>query len=86
MKHIFIALTACAITASAQVTLEIKQTEKFTVTQQTDVNLKQILQIAGQEIQTQSIQNFTTQFVTGKRAPRLVRCDTDRPSSPTFLA
>ena len=68
MKHIFIALTACAVTASAQVTLEIKQTEKFTVTQQTDINLKQTLQIAGQEIQTQSIQNFTTQFVTGKRA------------------
>jgi hypothetical protein len=68
MKHIFIALTACAITASAQVTLEIKQTEKFTLTQQTDVNIKQILQIAGQEIQTQSIQKFTTESVTDARA------------------
>lgn len=68
MKHIFIALTACAITVSAQVTLEIKQTEESTVTQQSDITLKQILQIAGQEIETQSMQKLTTQSITGKRA------------------
>ena len=68
IQHILSALCVCAFTASAQVTLEFKQTEKSTVTVQSDVNLKQTLQIAGQEIQTQSIQKFTTESVTGDRA------------------
>jgi hypothetical protein len=73
IQHILSALCVCAFTASAQVTLEFKQTEKSTVTVQSDVNLKQTLQIAGQEIQTRSIQKFTTQSVTGDRAhPRHV--------------
>ena len=67
MKHILTGFAACAITTSAQVTLEIKQSEKSTVTQQSDITLKQILQIAGQEIETQSIQKLTTEFVTGAR-------------------
>ncbi len=68
IQHILTALAACAISASAQVTLEIKQTEKSTITHQADISIKQILQIAGQEVPTESIQKFTTESVTGKRA------------------
>ena len=67
IQYILTALAACSITASAQVTLEIKQTEKSTVTRQSDISLKQILQIAGQEIETQSIQKITTESVNGAR-------------------
>ncbi len=68
IQHILIALAACAITASAQVTLENKQTEKSTYTVKVGTNIKQTLQIAGQEIPTQTLQKFTIQSTTGKRA------------------
>jgi hypothetical protein len=68
IQHILSALCVCAFTTSAQVTLEIKHAENSTVTVQSDVNLKQTLQIAGQEIETQSIQKFTTESDTGDRA------------------
>ena len=68
IQHILSALCVCTFTASAQVTLEIKHAENSTVTAQSDVNLKQTLQIAGQEIETQSIQKFTTESVTGDHA------------------
>jgi hypothetical protein len=68
IKHIITALAACAITASAQVTLEIEHTEKSAFTSQSDVKLIQILKIAGQEIPTKSLQKFTVKSTTGKRA------------------
>mgnify|MGYP004407075185 CR=1 FL=1 len=68
MKHIFIALTACAITASAQVRLQIMQAENSTSRIQTDIKLDQILQLAGQEIITHNSQTFTTEHTTGVRA------------------
>ena len=68
MKHIFIALTACAVTASAQVRLQIMQAENSTSRIQTDIKLEQILQLAGQEIITHNSQTFTTEHTTGVRA------------------
>ncbi|MBC8324233.1 MAG: hypothetical protein H8E27_01210 [Verrucomicrobia subdivision 3 bacterium] len=68
MKHLITALAACAITASAQITLEIKHTENSTFTSQHNVKLIQILKIAGQEIPTKSLQKFTVKSTTNKRA------------------
>jgi hypothetical protein len=64
MKHIFIALTACAITASAQVRLQIMQTENSTSIIQTNIKMDQILQMGGQEIITRNSQTFTTEHTT----------------------
>ncbi len=61
-----LAATAFALTASEQVTLEIKQTEKATLTQASEIKLKQILNIAGQEIETESHQKFTVKSITGE--------------------
>ena len=68
MKHIFIALTACAVTASAQVRLQIMQAENFTSSIQTNIKMDQILQMGGQEIITHNSQTFTTEHATGVRA------------------
>ena len=67
MKLIFITLTAFAITASAQVTLEIMQTENSSFSIQTNIKLDQILHLAGQEIATQNSQTFTTEHTTEVR-------------------
>ena len=69
MKHIFIALTACAVTASAQVRLQIMQTENSISSTQTNIKMDQILQMGGQEIITRNSQTFTTKHATAlKRA------------------
>jgi len=67
MKHIFIALTACAVTASAQVRLQIMQTENSISSIQTNIKMDQILQMGGQEIITRNSQTFTTEHTTGAR-------------------
>jgi len=68
LNHTLIALVTCAFTASAQVSLQIKQSENSTITHHSDISIKQILQIAGQEVPTESIQKYTTKSVSGKRA------------------
>jgi hypothetical protein len=68
MKHIFIAITACAVTASAQVRLQIMQTENSSSIIQTNIKMDQILQMGGQEIITRNSQTFTTEHTTGARA------------------
>ncbi|MFM1555238.1 MAG: hypothetical protein ACKJR1_01990, partial [Limisphaerales bacterium] len=67
MKHIFIALTACAVTASAQVRLQIMQTENSTSSIQTNIKMDQILQMGGQEIITRNSQTFTTEHTTKRK-------------------
>ena len=69
MKRIFITLTAFAITASAQVRLQIMQTENSISSTQTNIKMDQILQMGGQEIITRNSQTFTTKYATAlKRA------------------
>ncbi|MDC0143714.1 hypothetical protein OAK45_04185 [Verrucomicrobia bacterium] len=70
MKRIFITLTAFAVTASAQVRLQIMQTENSISSTQTNIKMDQILQMGGQEIITRNSQTFTTEHATAKdRAP-----------------